>query len=138
MPDGKVTNVSYNHYAFGCIGDWLYRYVAGLDKDSPGYKHSLIRPEPDEKMTYARASHHSVYGEIVSGWEKNHGKMKVKVKIPPNTSASVWVSGAVLEEVVEGGESIRENNDIYSRKQIGDKVVLEIGSGEYLFEYPYA
>ena len=38
-PDGKVNMVSFNHCAFGCIGDWLYRFIAGLDKDQPGYKH---------------------------------------------------------------------------------------------------
>jgi alpha-L-rhamnosidase len=135
MPSGKVTNVSYNHYAFGCIGDWMYRVIAGLNADQPGYKHIVIKPEPDERLTYAKASYHSIYGEIVSHWQCMDDKLKLKVKIPPNTTATVWLPGAVVAKVAENGKNITESRDIFSKRQVGDRAVLEIGSGEYSFEY---
>ncbi len=132
-PDGKVNIASFNHYAFGCIGDWLYRYVAGLDKDKPGYRHIVIKPEPDNKLTYVKAGYHSIYGEILLEWKLEGCKMNLHVKIPPNTTASIWIPGVAAEEITENGVKVSECADIYSCAQKGDKLVLEIGSGEYVF-----
>lgn len=88
-PDGKVGNLSYNHYAFGCVFDWIYRNIAGIRKQSAGYQKIMIKPEPDETMTWARSSHKSVYGEIASDWKKENGTFYLKVRIPCNTSAAV-------------------------------------------------
>ena len=61
---------SFNHYAYGAIGDWLYRVVAGIevDPDAPGYKRILIQPQPGGGLTYASASLDSMYGKIESKW----------------------------------------------------------------------
>ncbi len=136
-PDGKVGMQSFNHYAFGCVGDWLYRFVAGVDKDQPGYKHIIIKPEPDGKLTHAKAVYNSVYGEIVSEWKIDQEIMNLHVKIPPNTSATIWLPGAIETEVTESGTKITGNTDIYSLAQNGDLVVLEVGSGDYVFNYPF-
>lgn len=127
MPDGKVTDVSYNHYAFGVIGDWLYRTIAGINPGKPGYKHIIIKPEPDEIMTYAKASYESVYGEIASEWNITDGMMTLDVKIPPNTTASVYIQGEVISEI--------NKHDVISMRQEIDKVIVDIGSGEYSFQF---
>ncbi len=101
-PDGKVNIASFNHYAFGCVGDWLYRFVAGLDKDSPGYKHVIIRPQPDGRLTYAKAGYHSVYGEILSEWRLEGKNLTLNVRIPPNTTASVFLPNEEVKEIGSG------------------------------------
>jgi alpha-L-rhamnosidase len=80
---------SFNHYAFGAVGDWMYRYLAGLQPVKPGYKRTEIRPRPGGGFTSARAAHTSLYGEHVSGWRLADGELQVEVQVPANTSASV-------------------------------------------------
>jgi alpha-L-rhamnosidase len=101
-PDGNVGNLSYNHYAFGCVCDWIYRNIAGIRNADVGYKKIIICPEPDETLTRARCSYRSVYGEIVSDWKKEDGKFILKVKIPPNTTALIILPGGERQEVGSG------------------------------------
>jgi alpha-L-rhamnosidase len=80
---------SFNHYAFGAVGDWMYRYLAGLEPVEPGYRRTEIRPRPGGGFTSARAAHTSLYGEHVSGWRLADGRLEVEVQVPANTSAGV-------------------------------------------------
>jgi alpha-L-rhamnosidase len=134
-PDGQVNLASFNHYAFGCVGDWMYRYVAGLGKDRPGYKHILIAPHPGGGLTSATARYQSVYGEIVSVWEIQDGKMGVQVTIPPNTTASIRLPAARLETLREGCDAASAAEGMRSAVQLPDCVRLEVRSGSYCFEY---
>src|SRR5215218_7557465 len=59
---------SFNHYSLGSVGEWLYRYVAGIDLGEPGYGHIVIRPRPGGGLTYARGEYDSVRGRISSSW----------------------------------------------------------------------
>ena len=73
-PDGTFQDVgmnSFNHYAYGAIGDWMYRVMAGLDIDeaAPGYKHILVQPQPGGGFTSARAELMTQYGSALSGWK---------------------------------------------------------------------
>ncbi len=87
--DGKIGKSSYNHYAFGCVGEWMYRNIGGLEMIEPGYKKFRVRPRPDETLTMAALRYRSVYGEIAVEWKKKDGKMILKVNIPANTQAEV-------------------------------------------------
>ncbi|MFC4598350.1 family 78 glycoside hydrolase catalytic domain [Cohnella hongkongensis] len=89
LPDGRATNVSYNHYALGCVGDWLYRRLGGIDKLEPGYRHILIDPDTKSGFSFAKASYESVYGTICSAWERNGDMIRLSVEIPANTRATV-------------------------------------------------
>jgi alpha-L-rhamnosidase len=124
---------SFNHYAYGAIGDWMYRVAAGMEIGKPGYKHILIQPQPDKRLKYAKASYESSYGQISSGWEMQDGKLVVKVKIPANTSAKITLPSAQMDKVTENG--IVVTSVFKNVKQEGKNVVLEAGSGEYVFEY---
>ena len=137
-PDGKVNLASFNHYAFGCVGDWMYRTVAGLDKSQPGYKHIVIKPTPHKDLIRARASYQSVYGEIVSGWELQQDTMRIRAVIPPNTTASIQLPGAKFETILESNINIQTSPDIFSIIHDGENITLEVGSGSYVFEYPYS
>jgi alpha-L-rhamnosidase len=140
-PDGTFQDKgmnSFNHYAYGAIGDWLYRVVAGLDIDeqNPGYKHILVRPHPGGGLTYATARHESSYGPAESGWRLADGKITVSVVIPPNTTATVRLPNAKRADVREGGKRLDASEAISNVVQDGDAVVMQVGSGRYLFEYP--
>jgi alpha-L-rhamnosidase len=103
---GDVGMNSYNHYAYGAVGDWLYAVVAGIDVDpkNPGYKHIIFRPQPGGELTYAKATLHSMYGAIVSDWKISKNKFSWKVVVPPNTTATIYLPGETKGKVVEAGE----------------------------------
>jgi alpha-L-rhamnosidase len=84
---------SFNHYAYGAIGDWMYRVVAGLDTydDGPGYKHSRIQPQPGGHLTAAAADLNTPYGMLSSHWRIEGGTFFLDVVIPANTRSEVFV-----------------------------------------------
>jgi alpha-L-rhamnosidase len=130
---------SFNHYAYGAIGEWLYRVVAGLDIDEqhPGYKHILIQPHAGGGLTHVKVCHESLYGPIESGWRLEEQKMIVNVRIPPNTTATVRLPKAALADVREGGKRLDSSEAISNAIQDGETVVVQVGSGRYSFEYPW-
>ncbi len=92
---------SFNHYAYGAIGDRLYRAAVGIDADprEPGYQHILLHPHPGLGLTHVRAALHSPYGLIVSAWRIENEHFAWDVTIPPNARASLTlpVSGETRE-----------------------------------------
>jgi len=125
---------SFNHYAYGAIGDWMYRVSAGIETMGPGYKHIIIQPHPAKKLTYSRASFESSYGTIGSGWEKKDGKVIIKVRIPANTSATIILPATVQDKVTEGGKPLSQNIYLKDIKLADNKLTMQAGSGEYTFE----
>jgi alpha-L-rhamnosidase len=101
---------SFNHYAYGAIGMWMYSVVAGIgiDEARPGYKHIVIAPRPGGGLTHAKASVESVYGLVASGWEIVDGKLKLKVEVPANATATVKMPGGKVEEVGSGDWEFEE------------------------------
>jgi alpha-L-rhamnosidase len=140
-PDGSFQDMgmnSFNHYAYGAIGEWLYRVVAGIEIDpqSPGYKHAIIQPHPGGGMTYAKAGHQSLYGTVASGWELKDRQLVVNVEIPANTTATVKLPRSRLEKVLESGQPLDAVKGILRSSQSGQNAVIEVGSGRYEFSYP--
>ena len=125
---------SFNHYAYGAIGDWMYRVAAGIETMGPGYKHIIIQPHPSNKLSYSRASFESSYGTIESGWERNDGKVIIRVKIPANTTATIILPEANQDKVTEGGKALSQNSYLKDIKTSENKLVMQAGSGEYMFE----
>jgi alpha-L-rhamnosidase len=124
---------SFNHYAYGAIGDWMYRVITGIEIGKPGYKHILIQPKPDKRLTYAKASFESSYGLIASGWEIKEGKMSLHISIPANTTATIVLPAADINQVTGNGKPLSAG--FSTNKQNGADVVIETGSGDYTFEY---
>jgi alpha-L-rhamnosidase len=139
-PDGTFQNAgmnSFNHYAYGAIGEWLYNYVAGIqiDPENPGYKHFFLAPHPGGGLTHAKAVYKSMYGEIKSDWKLEGNQMVYDVTIPANTTATVTLPSASLGDVLLNGSPLKggsENN----AQQKNETVTLKLGSGEYRFSYP--
>ena len=128
---------SFNHYAYGAVGDWMYRIAAGIEVDElePGYKHILIQPQPGGGFTRARASYESLYGKIRVAWELNNREFQLIAEVPPNTHATVRLPGAGLGQVKESGKPLEVGNGITEVNKSGDTVVVEVGSGRYVFAY---
>ena len=129
---------SFNHYAYGAVGAWMYNTVAGIDIDParPGYKHVLIRPQPGGGLTRARASLKSMYGTVASAWEIRDGRFVLEVTVPPNAYATVTLPRARLDQVTEGGTPLGSAAGVRGTRQVQDQAVVEIGSGQYRFVYP--
>jgi len=137
-PDGTFQDAgmnSFNHYAYGAIGNWLYLIVAGIeiDPDCPGYKHIIIRPRPGGDLSSASANHHSMYGKIESSWKIDDGKFNLSVTIPPNTTATVILPDAHVDEVLESGKFLNSAKGIGNYFQEENAFRIEVGSGKYHF-----
>ena len=97
-PNGSLRNCSFNHYAFGCVGDWMYRTIGGIRFEEAGYRKILICPEPDDSLTFADTIQETPYGTVRCSWKKENGKMTVDVEIPCNTTAKVIMpDGSIFE-----------------------------------------
>ena len=126
---------SFNHYAYGAIGDWMYRVVAGLDTydDAPGYKHIKIKPHIGGGLTNASASLQTYYGKASSGWKIDGNKIVLDIEIPANTKATVFLPVSNADLVKENGVPLAK--DIQVTNETG-YIGLKIGSGKYHFEIP--
>jgi alpha-L-rhamnosidase len=121
---------SFNHYAYGAIGDWMYRNTAGIEAGSAGYKRIIFQPLPHEKLTFAKANFQSMYGNIQSSWERSGSNLKLSFSVPGNTIAVIRLPVADATKVFENGAALRG----YATKVENGRVVFEVGSGEYVFE----
>lgn len=111
-PDGSFDESgmnSLNHYANGSVGDWMYRKVAGLVQLEPGYKKFKVQPMFVKGIKEAGVEFESVYGKIENKWSCRDGNIRVKVVVPANTTAVIYLP---------------EKDD-----------VIEVGSGVYEYEY---
>jgi alpha-L-rhamnosidase len=128
---------SFNHYAYGAIGEWLYRVVAGIeiDPDKPAYKHILIQPNPGGGLREAKAELQSLYGRIISHWTFEQDKFQLKLEIPANTSATVLLPAANLAEVMENGKKLSTVETVSNAVQLEQQVQFQVGSGTYRFAY---
>jgi alpha-L-rhamnosidase len=122
---------SFNHYSLGSVGEWLYRYVAGIDLGSPGYGQIVIRPRPGGGLTHASGTYDSVRGRISSSWKIEDDRFVLEVLIPPNTTATVHVP--CTDEVSEGGGPVDEADGVEFLRAGEGETVLSVGSGRYEF-----
>ena len=87
--DGTPNTVSFNHYSFGAIDDWMFKTIGGIESDGIGYEKIIIKPQVIGNLTSCQRTYDCVYGKIVCDWKIKNGKMVLKVEIPCNTSATV-------------------------------------------------
>jgi len=127
---------SFNHYAYGAIGDWMYRVVAGLDTDinGPGYKQITFKPNVGGGLTQASATLQTNYGTASSQWKIADGKLLLDVVVPANTTAQVFIPAASAKAITESGNGFSSIKEIQQIGTEGDRVVVKVGSGSYHFE----
>ena len=134
---GSDNMVSFNHYAFGAIGDWLYRVVAGIDLDPEhtAYKHIMIQPKIGGDLDYAEARFESPYGLVRSSWKRIDHSVSLIVNIPPNTTAQITLPDSAVDSISTTDGLMKECNDYRHIRHQSGNTVLEVGSGEYLFTW---
>ncbi len=130
-PDNAPTQ---NHPMFGSIDEWFYRSLLGINPAAPGFKRIIIKPQPAGDLTWAKGSFNTISGKVTSDWKKEGNRFKLKVSVPPNTRAEVWVLNPKNSNVTEGGSIINASAEIKLLKNEEGYSVFEVGSGEYMFE----
>lgn len=126
---------SFNHYSLGSVGEWMYRYISGIeiDPENPGYKHIIIQPHIGGGLTWANGIYDSLYGRVVSNWKIEDDGLYLKVEIPPNTTATAYLPKGKEGIILEGGKPIEKTDGAILLKEDDEKFVLEFGSGQYCF-----
>lgn len=104
--EGNPGHLSFNHYAFGCVAEWMYRRIAGIDAGKAGFKEIIIAPHPDGSIRSCSRTYRTEYGDVSSCWEisetGNKKFFKLKVVIPCNTTATVILPDGQQETVGSG------------------------------------
>lgn len=134
-PDGTLWNPrmnSFNHYAYGSVAEWIFKEIAGLQpcEDVPGYKRFRIRPCVGEQLEDAGFTYESMYGTIVSAWEKVDGGIKYDITVPANTAAEVYLRG---NEILQNGSPVEEAKDIQILEKDKKGCLMELTGGTYQF-----
>jgi alpha-L-rhamnosidase len=135
---GDVRMNSFNHYAYGAIAEWMYKYMAGIANDptQPGFKHILLQPHIDinQQITWVKGQYDSVRGTIRSEWEVNGGTFSYAVTIPANTTATLYLPAEHEQPVTEGGRPVQEAEGITFIAHQDGKAIFELEAGSYHFE----
>ena len=132
---GDPSMNSFNHYAYGAVAEWLYRYVAGIDEDAaePGFHRIVLHPQFDASLGEAAATYDSPYGPISSAWKMSGNTTNWKVAIPANTTALIYFPGDEATKIREGGKEISQTSGISFVKREGGGAVYKAGAGSYEF-----
>jgi alpha-L-rhamnosidase len=124
---------SFNHWAFGAVGEWMWRHIAGLnpDESKPGWKHFVIAPRPGGGVTWAKGEYESIRGRIASNWRVAEGLFQLKATVPPNTSATLWLPSSDTAQITENGDPAVPS------KTVENCAIFELDSGTYEFATPF-
>ncbi|WP_443701450.1 family 78 glycoside hydrolase catalytic domain [Priestia aryabhattai] len=135
---GDSSMNSFNHYSYGAIAEWMYKYMAGIsnDPENPGFQHFILQPTIDSKnrISWLDASYDSVYGKIKSKWNVQNGTFKYQATVPANTTATVILPAKSLKEVKEGEVPLTKAKGVKVIEFKDGKVICEVTSGTYKFE----
>ncbi|ANS69697.1 rhamnosidase [Streptomyces lincolnensis] len=124
---------SFNHYAYGAVGDWMFQNLGGLSAIEPGYKRSRIAPVPGGNLTEGSGSLKTVYGLLSSKWSSRDGAFDLKVTVPVNTVAEVHVPAKTRWAVTENGRRADTAKGVRFLRMEDGAAVFEVGSGAYSF-----
>lgn len=137
---------SFAHYSFGAVCEWMFRTLAGIQSDGPGFREIVIRPTPPapgsnaerKPIDWVKASHRCVRGQIISNWHVNGMEFDLDVTIPANTTATVYLPARDASSVREGGKPLAQAAGVQFVRMEQNRAVLRIGSGSYRFTSPAA
>ena len=124
---------SFNHANLGTCSEWFYRTVLGIDSQGPGYKSIIIKPVPGGDLTWAKGHYDSPHGRIASAWSSDGRRFDLKVSIPANATALVFIPAADASAVQESGKKAALSEGVTFVRQEGGDAVFSVGSGTYTF-----
>ena len=126
---------SFNHFAFGSVGEWLYRNVGGIGQEpsAAGYRSLLIRPLPLGGLTFARCRYDTPLGIAETNWRVENGEFLLDVVVPANSSALVYMPSVEGTEVLEGDSPAALAEGVQEVGHEDGCRVYRVGSGAYRF-----
>lgn len=127
LPDGKISSTgmnSMNHYAYGAIAGWMYRYMCGVNicEEAPGYRRFVVRPYVDQRFEYVSMEYESASGYIKSQWRKKGEGYVFQISVPFDTEAVFYFT--------ESAGYVSVNGTTAGAKNAGDKLYLSPGEWE--------
>lgn len=125
---------SFSHYAFGAVNEWMFESIAGIRRESVGYKSFRIKPEiVDSGISMVKCNYESIVGKIVSNWERKNDILKQEVEVPVNTTAYCHFVNGNISDIKINGHGLTDNNYVLSVSKLGEEIIVELGSGKYTF-----
>lgn len=135
QPDGTLSYVSFNHYAFGCVGDWMFRELAGLQGVAPGFTRLHICPALDSGLNWARARTRTMNGTAEVDWRIEGDDVSLDMTVPCNSMATVCFESPA-DQIEEGGIALKDLKFARCIQAEDGMTKVGIGSGTYAFRYP--
>jgi alpha-L-rhamnosidase len=130
---------SFNHYAYGAVAEWLYRYAAGIDEaaDGPGFRHIVLHPQFSRDLGEVDATYESQRGPIESHWEEGGGgSVTWNLVIPANTTASLYFPANVSRaQLLENGKNADQSAGLQFVRSDAGGTVYQAGAGTYAFRF---
>jgi len=130
---------SHNHVMTGSIDAFFYKTLAGIniDENYPGCERIIIKPYIPETLPYVTASIETIRGKISVHWENNKAQFKLKIEIPANMTADVYIPGKDESSIFEGGQNANKSSGVKFLNSADDYIHYSIDSGKYEFEVMY-
>lgn len=122
---------SQNHPMFGSVGEWLFHSLGGIQMTSPGFKTFRIKPQPAEGLEWVKCSYDSSYGKIESEWKKDKDSFVMKISVPVNTIAEIYVPVKENDCVRLNGEDVKNSKNILHVTYQKDATIIKVASGFY-------
>jgi hypothetical protein len=131
---GDASMNSFNHYAYGAVGEWMFGNLGGIQAVEPGYKTSRIAPLIGYGgLTYAQCSQQTPFGRLATEWNVTASNTVLSVEIPVNTTAIVYVPEASGTTVFEGAVPAATAPGVQYLGMTNGTAVYAVGSGSYVF-----
>ncbi len=126
---------SFNHYAYGAVGTWMYENITGIrtDPKQPGFKHIILQPTTGGGMSYARGEYQSPYGLIQSHWRIEDGAFIWEITVPPNATATAHIPVDAGSQISEGGIPTEGSPGLKFIRQTHKSAVYKLEAGSYKF-----
>jgi alpha-L-rhamnosidase len=132
MRDDPSMN-SYNHYAYGAVADWIYRYAAGVDATpaDAGFHTVLLHPNFDRRLGSLDLSYASPYGPIQSRWTVQGSSATWDVSIPANARAQLSLTSAQVAQFSLAGQPLAHNAQLHTEQGPAGETVYTLPAGSY-------
>ncbi|MBN2327560.1 MAG: alfa-L-rhamnosidase, partial [Candidatus Omnitrophica bacterium] len=137
----SVSMNSFSHYSFGAVCEWMFRWLAGIDCEAPGYKEIVIAPHPpapgsnpeQEAIHWVKAEYGSIYGLIKSHWKREENRFILEIAIPANTRAKVFLPAASRDSIRINENDLKDAEGIQVLGEESGRFILAVNAGEYRF-----
>ena len=130
--NGRASRI---HNCYNNIGSWFIQGLAGIRPDpaKPGFKNAIIRPAFVEELRYVNGTHDTVYGTIQSHWKREGDAIIMTLKIPANTTATVYVPAKAASDISVNGRPVTKAGHVTFLRLAENRAIIAVGAGHYEF-----